>query len=67
MRAPVLWRAHGVRKRASCEPLQRRVVDSIAPLCSVLRMLRNGAVESTVRHRSGSRLARLRAPCALEN
>eukprot|EP00974_Lingulodinium_polyedra_P122251 11182092-Lingulodinium_polyedra.AAC.1 len=26
-RAPENWRAHGARKRASCEPLRRRTVD----------------------------------------
>eukprot|EP00974_Lingulodinium_polyedra_P091227 8846279-Lingulodinium_polyedra.AAC.1 len=45
--------------RAICEPLRRQTVDSTASLCTVSKTVRNDAVESTVRGRSGSRIARL--------
>eukprot|EP00974_Lingulodinium_polyedra_P018388 1777573-Lingulodinium_polyedra.AAC.1 len=34
MRAPISWRAHGVRGRAINKPLRQRTVDSTAPLCN---------------------------------
>eukprot|EP00974_Lingulodinium_polyedra_P079086 7659648-Lingulodinium_polyedra.AAC.1 len=64
MRAPVFSRARGVRERAISEPLLRRMVDSTASLRSVRKTLRNDAVDSTVRHRSGSQIARSRVPRA---
>eukprot|EP00974_Lingulodinium_polyedra_P026327 2540674-Lingulodinium_polyedra.AAC.1 len=63
MRVPVFWCPHGVRERAILEPLQRRIVDSIASLCSARKTLRNDALESTIRSRSGLQIARSRAPC----
>eukprot|EP00974_Lingulodinium_polyedra_P058523 5635974-Lingulodinium_polyedra.AAC.1 len=49
---------HCVR-RAMCEPLWRQTVDSAASLCTVSNAVRNNAVESTVRKRNGSQIARL--------
>eukprot|EP00974_Lingulodinium_polyedra_P024011 2325211-Lingulodinium_polyedra.AAC.1 len=59
MRAPVFWRARGV-----CEACDQRAIaaadgDRNASLCSVLQTLRNDAVKSSVRSRSGSQIARL--------
>eukprot|EP00974_Lingulodinium_polyedra_P048925 4701396-Lingulodinium_polyedra.AAC.1 len=45
---------HGVRKRAVCEPLQRRTVALTASLRSAWKMLHNDAVESTVCRHGGS-------------
>eukprot|EP00974_Lingulodinium_polyedra_P033446 3215588-Lingulodinium_polyedra.AAC.1 len=45
--------------RAIREPLRRRTVDSSASFCSVLQTLRNDAIESIVRRRSGSQIARV--------
>eukprot|EP00974_Lingulodinium_polyedra_P033085 3182342-Lingulodinium_polyedra.AAC.1 len=47
-----------------CEALRRQTVDLTASLCSVFQTLRNGAVESAIRRRSGSQIARLRGPRA---
>eukprot|EP00974_Lingulodinium_polyedra_P132390 11221548-Lingulodinium_polyedra.AAC.1 len=57
MGTPENWRAHGMRERAICEPLRRRTVDSTASLRNVCKTLHNGAVESTIRGRSGSQIA----------
>eukprot|EP00974_Lingulodinium_polyedra_P037982 3641251-Lingulodinium_polyedra.AAC.1 len=51
------WCARGVRERAICKPLWRSAVDSIASLCSCSQALHNGAFESSVRWRGGSRIA----------
>eukprot|EP00974_Lingulodinium_polyedra_P096059 9309582-Lingulodinium_polyedra.AAC.1 len=64
MRAPENWRARGVRQRAICEPVRPRTVGSTAKLCSVCKTLRDDAVESTVRRRSGSLIARSFTPRA---
>eukprot|EP00974_Lingulodinium_polyedra_P016010 1553714-Lingulodinium_polyedra.AAC.1 len=45
-------------RRAICEPLRRYMVVSTASLCTVSKTVRNAAVESIVRRRSGSRIAR---------
>eukprot|EP00974_Lingulodinium_polyedra_P081710 7912000-Lingulodinium_polyedra.AAC.1 len=52
--------------RVECagEPLRQRTVDANASLCSVVKTPRGGAVESTVRRRAGSQIARVRTPCA---
>eukprot|EP00974_Lingulodinium_polyedra_P002178 202942-Lingulodinium_polyedra.AAC.1 len=65
MRVPVVWRTHGERGRAICEPLRPRTVDSTASLCCVLSTLRSDAVESTVRHGGGSLFARSRVSCVV--
>eukprot|EP00974_Lingulodinium_polyedra_P125545 11194945-Lingulodinium_polyedra.AAC.1 len=66
MRAPVSWRAREVGGRAICEPLRRRTVDSAALLRRVLQTLRNDAIQSAVRRRSGSRIARSQTPRACQ-
>eukprot|EP00974_Lingulodinium_polyedra_P053779 5168061-Lingulodinium_polyedra.AAC.1 len=54
-------------KRAICEALRLRTVDSTATLCTVVETVRNDAVESAVCHRNGSQIARvthsMRTPC----
>eukprot|EP00974_Lingulodinium_polyedra_P002626 246296-Lingulodinium_polyedra.AAC.1 len=44
-------------RRAVCEPLRQRTVDSTAYVCSVFKTLLKYAVESIVRRRSGSQAA----------
>eukprot|EP00974_Lingulodinium_polyedra_P106468 10305741-Lingulodinium_polyedra.AAC.1 len=46
-------------RRAICKPLRRRTADSAASLRTVSETVHNGAVDSTVRSRSGSQIARL--------
>eukprot|EP00974_Lingulodinium_polyedra_P020263 1958605-Lingulodinium_polyedra.AAC.1 len=58
MRTPVFGVCMVCARRAICESLWRRTVDSIASLCSVSRTLRNDAVESTVCRHGGSQIAR---------
>eukprot|EP00974_Lingulodinium_polyedra_P050325 4838538-Lingulodinium_polyedra.AAC.1 len=53
-----------MRKRASNEPLRQRTVDSTAPLRNVCKTLHNDTVESNVRNRCGSQIARSRTPRA---
>eukprot|EP00974_Lingulodinium_polyedra_P082386 7976530-Lingulodinium_polyedra.AAC.1 len=53
MRAPVFWRARGVRARAICEPVRRCTADSTASLRSVCKTLRNDVVEWAVRAARG--------------
>eukprot|EP00974_Lingulodinium_polyedra_P117506 11163512-Lingulodinium_polyedra.AAC.1 len=57
-------RAWSARARAICEVLRPRTVNSTTLLCSVLETLHNDAIESTVRCRSGSRIARSCTPRA---
>eukprot|EP00974_Lingulodinium_polyedra_P110451 10682429-Lingulodinium_polyedra.AAC.1 len=57
-RVPENWRARVERDRAISEPLRRRAAVAIASLCSVVQTLRNDAVKSRVRGRSGSQIAR---------
>eukprot|EP00974_Lingulodinium_polyedra_P020196 1951369-Lingulodinium_polyedra.AAC.1 len=45
--------------RAICKPLWRRIVDLNTFWCSVSQALRENAVESTTRRRSGLRVARV--------
>eukprot|EP00974_Lingulodinium_polyedra_P047151 4521931-Lingulodinium_polyedra.AAC.1 len=64
MRAPVRWRARGVRERVICEPLRRRAVDSTASLCGVfkryiaMRSNRPSAVAAVRKSRAGALHAR---------
>eukprot|EP00974_Lingulodinium_polyedra_P020240 1956656-Lingulodinium_polyedra.AAC.1 len=51
-------------RRAMREPLRRRTVSLTASLRSVCKTLHNDAVAMSVRRRSGSLIARSRAPCA---
>eukprot|EP00974_Lingulodinium_polyedra_P118093 11165836-Lingulodinium_polyedra.AAC.1 len=47
--------------------LHNDAVDSTASLCSILEILRNSAVASSVRRGGGMQIARSRAPRAPEN
>eukprot|EP00974_Lingulodinium_polyedra_P076013 7359725-Lingulodinium_polyedra.AAC.1 len=58
MRAAVFRRARGACERAISEPLRRRTVDATGSLSSVLKTVRNDAVESAARRRSGSQITR---------
>eukprot|EP00974_Lingulodinium_polyedra_P047701 4579286-Lingulodinium_polyedra.AAC.1 len=46
-------------KRAICEPLRRRTVDSTESLPTVFETVHNGAVESTVCRHNNSQIARV--------
>eukprot|EP00974_Lingulodinium_polyedra_P011601 1120023-Lingulodinium_polyedra.AAC.1 len=67
MRVPVVWHARGARERAICDPARRPPLDSIAVSRGVCTTLHNDAVESAVRYRSGSHIARSCIPRARQN
>eukprot|EP00974_Lingulodinium_polyedra_P052295 5031101-Lingulodinium_polyedra.AAC.1 len=72
MRAPIFWRARGVRGRAISEPLRRRTVDSTASLRSVSKTFQGcGRIDRPRPQRFANRcrarassLARGRVECA---